>query len=101
MHRGTYRYIQGTNPIAAQLRKEIADKFSQDAHWQYWNFRNYLQQYEEEQELLSTIDIDKEIATLPAKLREEVQVLKHTPLPEMITPEFHFSEQYQICLPQD
>lgn len=36
---------------------------------------------------------------MPAKLREEVQALKMEELPQMIQPNFHYSEQYQICLP--
>jgi hypothetical protein len=39
---------------------------------------------------------------MPAKLREEVQKLKDDgQIPQMIQAHFHYSEQYQICLPQD
>lgn len=51
--------------------------------------------------MVETVDLEKEIATLPAKLREEVQALNYTDLPQMILPEFHYSEQYQISLPTD
>jgi hypothetical protein len=34
----------GTVPIKADLKKEIGEKFVEDSHWSYYNFRNYYTQ---------------------------------------------------------
>jgi hypothetical protein len=31
-------------PIKADLKKEIGEKFVEDSHWSYYNFRNYYTQ---------------------------------------------------------
>lgn len=91
----------GSNPVPAELQREMLKVMPGLSEYQYYNFRNREKQLVEYREFVGACDIDDMIKKMPAKLRKDIENAEIVPMPEIAEPILKYVEQLQVYLPQD
>ena len=60
----------GSLPLKPELKKDITQRLEEDAHWNYYNFRNSHSQAQMQSQMESQTVTESEISQLPAHFRE-------------------------------
>lgn len=92
----------GTFPIKPELKKEIGEKFTEDADWNYYVYRNYITQAREQERRKASSLIEDEVTTLPAHFRDEINNGEEEEgMPKLIHPQFLYNQQQNLIMPED
>lgn len=74
----------------------------EDAHWNYYMFRNQFSQIIKQNLTQMETVTEEEIDTLPAHFRDDLTAKREEePLPKIVNPIFVHNGQYNIYMPQD